>query len=106
MGGLSHGLTALAASSPLVHVFDQPTLFNSALWLPYRKHKEEIAAALAAAGPVKAVFAHADVVRTFVLYCLVCGVHWSFFGGGLLPPPFCTCLSVVNFLRACKAMRL
>jgi len=38
---------------------------RDALWLPYRKDRAQLKAAIEDAGPVKAVFAHADVVR----YC-------------------------------------
>lgn len=36
LGGESHALEPLAAISRHFHVFTQPTLFRSALWLPYR----------------------------------------------------------------------
>ena len=36
---------------------------RDALWLPYRKDKAQLKEAIEAAGPVKAIFAHADVVR-------------------------------------------
>lgn len=61
LGGCVHGLTALAAANPAVHVFDKPAVFLDALWLPYRRDKSEIEAALNAAGAIKAVFGHADV---------------------------------------------
>ena len=35
---------------------------REALWLPYRKDRAQLKEAIEAAGPVKAVFAHADVV--------------------------------------------
>ncbi len=63
IGGLEHALTSIAVASPLIHVFDAPTAFLDALWLPYRRDKKQLEAAVAAAGPVNAVFAHADVVR-------------------------------------------
>jgi hypothetical protein len=63
LGGLTHALTPLAAASPLIHVFDAPARFLGALWLPYRRDRGETEAAVAAAGPVDAVFGHADVVR-------------------------------------------
>lgn len=59
---MEHALTSLAVASPLIHVFDAPTRFLGALWLPYRRDRGQLEAALAAAGPVQAVFAHADVV--------------------------------------------
>ena len=37
--------------------------FLGALWLPYRRDAADTKAAIAAAGPVNAVFGHADVVR-------------------------------------------
>ena len=61
---MEHALTSIAVASPLIHVFDAPTTFLDALWLPYRRDKRQLEAAVEAAGPVKAVFAHADVVRT------------------------------------------
>lgn len=64
LGGLEHGLTAIAAACSSVHIMEQPTLFQGALWLPYRRQHADLEAALKAAGPVKAVFAHADVVST------------------------------------------
>lgn len=63
LGGLSHALTPLAAASPLIHVFDEPASFLGALWLPYRRDHADVQAAIDAAGPVDAVFGHADVVR-------------------------------------------
>lgn len=73
IGGLEHALTSLAVASPLIHVLDAPTRFLDALWLPYRRDKAQLEAALAAAGPVQAVFAHADVVMPpiFPPMCLV-----------------------------------
>lgn len=64
IGGLEHGLTPLAEACPAVHVIERPTEFLGALWLPYRRQRAELEQALRAAGPAKAVFAHADVVRT------------------------------------------
>ena len=66
IGGLEHALTSIAVASPLIHVFDAPTAFLDALWLPYRRDKRQLEAAVAAAGPVNAVFAHADVVRSLI----------------------------------------
>ena len=63
LGGLVHGLTPLAAACPAVHVFERPTLFLDALWLPYRRERGEIEAAIRSSGPLKALFGHADVVR-------------------------------------------
>ena len=63
IGGLEHGLTPLAEACPAVHVIERPTEFLGALWLPYRRQRAELEQALLAAGPAKAVFAHADVVR-------------------------------------------
>lgn len=46
-----------------------PALFMNALWLPYRRNRAELEAALAAAAaapheqPLQAVFAHTDIVR-------------------------------------------
>ena len=60
-----HGLTPLAAACPAVHVFERPTLFLDALWLPYRRERGEIEAAIRSSGPLKAVFGHADVVRPY-----------------------------------------
>ena len=71
IGGLEHALTSIAVASPLIHVFDAPTTFLGALWLPYRRDRRQLEEAVAAAGPVKAVFAHADVVRTYVLLASV-----------------------------------
>ena len=65
LSGLKHGLTPISAACPNVHVFDQPTLFLGALWLPYRRDNQDIEAAVRAAGPVKAIFGHADVVSYF-----------------------------------------
>ena len=67
LSGLSHALTPLAAAAaPLVHVLEAPTRFLDALWLPYRRDAAEFKTAIAAAGSVKAVFGHADVVRLLV----------------------------------------
>ena len=60
--GSEHGVTPLAAACNAVHIMEQPTLFLGALWLPYRRNRQELTEAIAAAGPVEAVFCHADVV--------------------------------------------
>ena len=70
-GGAAHGLTILAAAmAGPAHVFDAPALFLGALWLPYRRARADLRAAVAAAAeavesgaapPIAAVFAHADV---------------------------------------------
>jgi hypothetical protein len=52
----------LAEACSAVHVFERPTEFLGALWLPYRRQRAELEAAIHAAGRVKAVFGHADVV--------------------------------------------
>ena len=63
IGGLQHSLTPLAEACPAVHIFERPTQFLGALWLPYRRQREELEHAVRAAeGPLKAIFAHADVV--------------------------------------------
>lgn len=72
IGGLEHALTPLAAANPLIHVFDHPTLYKDALWLPYRRAHADIADAVHTAvktastarrpTSLTAVFAHADVV--------------------------------------------
>lgn len=67
LGGLTHALTPLAAANPLIHVVDSPALFLDALWLPFRRDHRELQAAVAQAGPVSAVFGHADVV-SFMFY--------------------------------------
>lgn len=64
LGGLDHALTPLAACSPHIHVMEHPTLHAGALWLPYRRARGELLAALRCAGEseaVRAVFAHVDV---------------------------------------------
>lgn len=68
LGGEEHALTPLSACSERVHVFERPTLWNGALWLPYRAGKEGLVSALehargqgSSTTPVHAVFAHADV---------------------------------------------
>ena len=65
LGGKSHSLTPLQCSQPLIHVFDSPTVFRGALWLPYRRDKRIIEAAIGAASSsdlqLRAVMAHADV---------------------------------------------
>lgn len=62
IGGLDHALPPLAAACHSMVLIDKPTLFMNALWLPYRRDTLELQAALQQAGPVEAVFAHADVV--------------------------------------------
>lgn len=62
VGGLDHALEPLAAACSAIHVVEEPTLYRGALWLPYRKDKSQLTEAIEAAGPVKAVFAHADVM--------------------------------------------
>lgn len=68
-GGLAHSLSPIAAACPAVHIFEQPTIFQDALWLPYRRDHAELQAALHSAGPIKAVFAHADVVGAALCVC-------------------------------------
>ncbi|PSC67536.1 ABC transporter (ISS) [Micractinium conductrix] len=81
LGGEVHALTPLAAANPAIHAFDGPALFLGALWLPYRRDRSRLEAALAAAtagGPaaaaaaaaehggghaaLQAVFAHTDIL--------------------------------------------
>ncbi|KAL3137671.1 hypothetical protein ABBQ38_004946 [Trebouxia sp. C0009 RCD-2024] len=62
VGGLDHALHPLAAACSAIHILEEPTLYRDALWLPYRKDKHQLKKAIAAAGPVKAIFAHADVM--------------------------------------------
>ena len=71
LGGLTHGLTPLAAAAPHhIHVFDGPALFAGALWLPYRRNSDELIAAVAAAmaseTPPQAIFAHVDIQGAFL----------------------------------------
>lgn len=61
LGGKEHALTPLAACSPRVHVFGEPTVWADALWLPYRHSHDELLSALRSSPAVKAIFAHADV---------------------------------------------
>ena len=68
LGGLEHGLTPLAASCASMHVIDAPLLFLDALWLPYRRDRQELVDAIQAAGPVKAIFGHTDVVSMLVMW--------------------------------------
>jgi hypothetical protein len=58
-----HALAPLQLCAPCIHVFEQPTVFMDALWLPYRRDPNVLSEAVCAAGDVKAVFAHVDVVR-------------------------------------------
>lgn len=69
LSGLEHGLTPIAEACPSVHVFDRPALCLDALWLPYRRDPAELAACVRSAGPVKAIFGHADVVRVHGVAC-------------------------------------
>ena len=80
LGGEVHALTPLAAANPLIHAFDGPTMFLNALWMPYRRNRAMLEAALAAAtaeaaaaaaasgsgrgggARLQAVFAHTDIV--------------------------------------------
>ena len=71
VGGLAHALKPLAAACSAIQVLEVPTLYKGGLWLPYRKDHTEIKAALEAAGTVKAVFAHADVVSSCSLRSIV-----------------------------------
>ena len=63
LGGREHSIFPLAAACPSIKVLDVPTTFAGALWLPYRRDPAELQRAIAEAGNVHAVFAHADVVR-------------------------------------------
>ena len=62
-GGLSHALTPLAKANPNIVVFDGPTLYGGALWLPYRRNSDELKRAIEdTRGEFNAIFCHADVV--------------------------------------------
>ena len=62
-GGLSHALTPLAKANPNIVVFDGPTLYGGALWLPYRRNSDELKRAIEETqGEFNAIFCHADVV--------------------------------------------
>jgi len=62
-GGYSHALTPLAASNANILVFDGPTLYNGALWLPYRRNADVLKRAIQdCRGEFNAIFCHADVV--------------------------------------------
>ncbi|KAK9831282.1 hypothetical protein WJX74_010231 [Apatococcus lobatus] len=65
-GGLSHGLTPLQAANPNIHVFDAPTFYLGALWLPYRRDPTSLLEAIAGTPAAKAIFAHVDVVGAFM----------------------------------------
>ncbi|KAL3150757.1 hypothetical protein ABBQ32_000532 [Trebouxia sp. C0010 RCD-2024] len=62
VGGLDHALHPLAAACSAIQILEEPTLYRDALWLPYRKDRDQLKKAIAAAGAVKAIFAHADVM--------------------------------------------
>ena len=91
LSGETHSLSPLEAASPgLIHVFSKPMLYRNALWLPYRRDHGAVQAAMEAAVqlqgsgaplggeeadqhgggpcPVKAVFAHADIVSLASLH--------------------------------------
>ena len=62
-GGMSHALTPLAKANASVVVFDGPTLYNGALWLPYRRDSDELKRAIEETkGEFNAIFCHADVI--------------------------------------------
>ncbi|GFR43834.1 hypothetical protein Agub_g4955, partial [Astrephomene gubernaculifera] len=46
LGGRQHGLTPLELACPHVHVVEEPTRWRGALWLPYRRDTELLAAAM------------------------------------------------------------
>ena len=57
-GGLEHSLTPLAAACPAIHIFDTPTRWLDALWLPYRRHNADLEAAVRAANKPDALSGH------------------------------------------------
>lgn len=68
--GRTHSLSVLAAANSNIHVFDQPSMFLNALFLPYRERHSELKAAVDAANALSSgghtfhtVFCHADIVR-------------------------------------------
>jgi len=62
-GGEAHALTPLARANSMIKVFDEPTLYQGALWLPYRRDAETLKEAIEATrGEFNAIFCHADVV--------------------------------------------
>ncbi|KAF8071319.1 hypothetical protein HT031_001402 [Scenedesmus sp. PABB004] len=65
LGGQHHSLEPLTMAARAAHVFTHPTLYRDALWLPYRRDEAVLRGAIAqakAAGPLKAIFGHADVL--------------------------------------------
>jgi hypothetical protein len=95
LGGEVHALTPLAAANPLIHAFDGPAMFLNALWMPYRRNRAMLEAALAAAtaeaaaaaasgsglsgsgggARLQAVFAHTDIVSGSLGLGLCCCLH-------------------------------
>ena len=71
IGGEVHALTALAAAAPhgMIRVVAEPTLLLGALWLPYRRHQDDINQAIALAqreasrrgDQLRTIFCHADI---------------------------------------------
>ncbi|CEF99525.1 P-loop containing nucleoside triphosphate hydrolase [Ostreococcus tauri] len=62
-GGMSHALTPLAKANANIVVFDGPTLYGGALWLPYRRNADELKRAIQETkGEFNAIFCHADVI--------------------------------------------
>lgn len=70
LGGQIHSLEAVeaAAVDDLVYVVDRPTILYDALWVPYRRHKNDVVDIMGACDElvqtrnIEAVFAHVDVV--------------------------------------------
>ena len=63
LGGTVHALEPIAKAADSVSVFSEPTVWKNALWLPYRRRKDELEEALSMyKDEVKAIFAHVDVV--------------------------------------------
>ncbi|KAJ7549384.1 hypothetical protein O6H91_07G051300 [Diphasiastrum complanatum] len=65
-GGSTHALVVLEAINPQIKVFDEPTEFLGALWLPYRRDHSLLKKELEQHSAVKAIFAHLDVVGAFM----------------------------------------
>ncbi len=94
IGGEVHALTALAAAAPrgMVQVVAEPTLLLGALWLPYRRHQDEISQAIALAereasrrgDQLRTIFCHADIqgAQFNSTYQATLGLPLSVFPGG------------------------
>lgn len=57
-----HGLTPFQYCSKYIHVFDQPTMMNNQLWIPWKRDVNELKAIIDAHSSCDVIFGHFDII--------------------------------------------